>query len=255
MKLRISLLLLTILLFIAGCSESNKKNNNSSMMPIGINVDFDYKLNTDMTVNFTSNITGVSEYEVITYKWNFGGEVLETGKESEQNPTVTYKNYGTYQVSLTIDVNRVEYTSSAKEITLTVDDISVDFNYNINGKHITFTPLLTPEINENVIYTWNFGGNILENDQTNAKNPTVTYAEYGEYVVNLAVTVDGKDFKSMDKIIILENTPVTAHNYKLNASTTTYIYFIDGKLYISESQFAYKLRELIFNLDNDSIKK
>lgn len=255
MKFKISLLFLTILLFIAGCSEPSKKSDNSAVIPVEINVDFDYKVNTDMSVNFTSNISGVPEYAVVTYKWNFGGEVLEAGKESEQNPSVTYKDYGSYQVSLTIDVNGVEYTSSTKEITLSIDEVSVDFSYNINGKQITFTPFLTPEVSVEPIYTWNFGGNVTENDQTNTKTPTVTYAEYGEYIVNLTVTVGGKDFKSQDKTIILDNTPIVAHNYNLNASTATYLYFINGKLYISESKFGYKLREHFFSLDNDSIKK
>lgn len=169
MKLKITILSLMYLLLFTACNQSSSSISIGGQ-PLDIKVDFAYQINQDKSVIFTPNIKGLPENAEVLYKWDFGGQVVETGKETEKTPTVTYNNYGIYSVSLT-------------------------------------------------------------------------------------VTAGNKEFQSPIINITLENVGIVAHNYSLNASTPTYMYYMNNELFVAESKFGYKLRKHIFTLENDKVKK
>lgn len=103
---------------------------------INLSVSFSYTIN-GKQVSFIPEITGTTGNENISYLWNFGGQVVETGKETEKAPTVTYNDYGTFNVSLTVTAEHQEFYSPVLNITL--ENVSImSHNYNIDAYTTTY---------------------------------------------------------------------------------------------------------------------
>lgn len=256
MKLKITILSLMYLLLFTACNQSSSSISIGGQ-PLDIKVDFAYQINQDKSVIFTPNIKGLPENAEVLYKWDFNTDNPNTMVSKEQNPTYMYADTGVYKVQLTITYNGNQYVSSVKTIEIKQDiNLSVSFSYTVNDKQVSFSPEITGTTgNENISYLWNFGGQVVETGKETEKTPTVTYNNYGIYSVSLTVTAGNKEFQSPIINITLENVGIVAHNYSLNASTPTYMYYMNNELFVAESKFGYKLRKHIFTLENDKVKK
>jgi PKD repeat protein len=128
----------------------------------------------DLTVQFldqsSSNTTG--------WNWSFPGG--NPSSSTDQNPTVTYNNAGTY--SVTLEATNAVGTSTVTQMDyIFVDDVpAVSFSQIVDGLNVDFTNTST---NGNS-YNWDFGDGNTSPDFS----PSHTYAMDGVYDVVLAVT-------------------------------------------------------------------
>jgi len=130
------------------------------------------------TVDFTQQATGGAE----AYSWTFEGGT--PASSTLANPTVTYEEIGTYDVSLTVSNSNGEATASE------VGYINVDtapeagFSYeNQQGRTISFLNQTAFGL-EAPSYEWDFD----DGQSSTQADPTHTYEEDGSYTVQLEAT-------------------------------------------------------------------
>ncbi len=134
------------------------------------------------TYNFTNttNTRGIAT----TYKWDFGG----FGTSTQENPSFTFTNNGSYIVKLTA-TNIFDSSFSNKTVVVNVSDKpAANFTF-VQGtaagsRDFTFTNT-TDEKGSATTYAWDFGVSTSTTDTSSAKNPDYTYAANGTYTVRL----------------------------------------------------------------------
>ncbi len=148
------------------------------------------------TVNFTDNTSG----NPTSWIWNFG----DGGASSQQNPTYTYANPGTYTVTL-IAFN--PFGNSSQTSVVTVNPLS--FGINISGTQAIGQPLAFSSTYTNaIIYNWNFGNGGLSGLQY----PVYTYTNSGVYTVSLTILVGSCIMTKTQTVNISSSVGVTALN-------------------------------------------
>ena len=133
-----------------------------------------------ITFSDLSNYGGAS---VISTNWDFG----EGGQSSQQNPTYTYQNAGTYQVLLTV------ISSGGTDFEIKLDYITVfpnpsaDFSLAGNGCSVPFDVNFSnlSDVGPEYTYSWDFGNGQTSTDYT---PPIITYNADGNYNAQLTVT-------------------------------------------------------------------
>ncbi|MFM7054504.1 MAG: PKD domain-containing protein, partial [Bacteroidota bacterium] len=131
------------------------------------------------TIAFNNTSTPVAGS---TWAWNFGNGTTST----LQNPSVTYSTAGTYNVSLVVTSSNG--CSATRTVPVTINPLPIaSFNAPTTVCQGSVTPLVNtsgPGSGTITGYAWNFG-----NGQTSvASNPTVTYANPGNYTITLTIT-------------------------------------------------------------------
>jgi len=130
-----------------------------------------------------------------SYQWTFGGAANDASGSGPIN--VTFSSAGTYNISLTAtnangvaDKTPATMTVTVKDPVTTAPDASItylingspgtsDFSVNL-GTSVIFG--VTPPINTNYTYNWNFGGAAADASGANA---TVVFSSVGVFVVSL----------------------------------------------------------------------
>jgi PKD repeat protein len=157
-----------------------------------------------LTVDFTDQSTGAT-----SWSWDFGDGV---GTSSQQNPSYTYDNVGTYTVTLTAtnscgsdQMVRTDY------ITVTCSAPVADFA----GSPTSGTaPLLVDFIDLSTGgptgWSWDFGDGV---GTSTAQNPSYTYSSVGTYTVSLTATNScGSDIATkVDYITVTESFETKAY--------------------------------------------
>jgi PKD repeat protein len=127
-----------------------------------------------LTVQFTDE----SSNNVTTWAWTFEGG--DPATSTEQNPSVTYLQAGTYGVTLTVG-NASGNSTMIEANYIVVDDVpTVGFTTAIDELEATFTNTSTNADS----YSWDFG----DGNTSTEENPVHTYAEDGSYTVVLTAT-------------------------------------------------------------------
>jgi PKD repeat protein len=184
-------------------------------------VDFDFTTN-GLTVNF-NNLTNTGGI----YLWNFGDNSTST----QQNPTHTYSQGGTYTVALIVandcGTDAVQYT-----IELDLPPIA-NFSSNVTNGCVPFDVQFMDD-SENIPSAWNWtfdGGNPAT---SNIQNPMVTYDTPGTYDVILTVTNSaGMDETTQFAYIVAEDLPSANFNSTVNGSGVDFINnSVDGTTYL-----------------------
>lgn len=188
-------LLFLVVVFIAGCSNSKSSNSSSNSIQVSGSIDFSVQYFDYMTVQFTSVLQGIDSSNA-AYKWEFGDGVTS----SEQHPRKKYEKEGNYTVKLTVRTNSGAVYNIEKEINV-ANTVSVNVkisNGEIFGSTVSFTSEVSGlHTDDNIIYSWNFGNEDLNNSAGAAEiSPVVTYKELGKYNVTLTVTVNDIKYKS-----------------------------------------------------------
>ncbi len=147
---------------------------------INFSADTTYACSFPFSVDFIDNTLNA-----ITWSWDFGNGITS----NISNPSVSYGNYGSYDVSLTV-TNSDGCTATQLEnnlidvekilIDITSDNIEVCIPFDVN-----FTDL-TSSIRPLVDWNWNFG----DGNFSNSQNPTHTYGVGGTFDVSLLVFND-----------------------------------------------------------------
>ena len=161
------------------------------------------------SVQFTDLTTG---NPAISWEWSFPGASPNTS--DLQNPVVTYTDYGTFDVTLTV-TNPDGTDTEVKTGYMTVEQVlapETDFQASqaeiTEGDMIDFTDLT---INEPTSWSWIFEGGTPETSEE--QNPdSVTYMTPGVYSVTLTATnTGGTDTELKDDFIIVNagTPPIT----------------------------------------------
>ena len=148
---------------------------------------------TPLTVQFSDQSTNADSWD-----WTFEGG--NPASSTEQNPTVTYDNPGTFNVSLTVS-NAIGEDMTTEENYITVNTTpTADFSSTTNGLQVDFTNNSTNADS----YEWDFG----DTNSSSETNPSHTYAADGTYEVMLTATNECGSVTTSQSITI--TTPPTA---------------------------------------------
>ncbi len=109
------------------------------------------------------------------YSWVFNGADVESS--DEKNPTITYSQAGTYDISLTASNPVGEDTDMQASVITIIDAPTVSFTTSSIQLSFEFENL--SDGSDNCV--WDFGDGTTSMDS----NPSHTYAEEGEYIVTL----------------------------------------------------------------------
>lgn len=143
-------------------------------------------------VQFQDNST-----EATSWEWTF--ENGNPSSSTEENPTVTYSERGTYSVTLkAINSYGSDATSKTGYITV-LDSPIANFSSLVNGQKVQFTDNSI----DATTYEWNFG----DGNTSNEKSPEHEYEMDGEYTVTLTVSNICGSHVSTRTVRIVDNTP------------------------------------------------
>lgn len=168
----------------------------------------DQGIQTGAPVSFEDQSTG----DVTHWSWAFEGGTPAISHE--QNPAVTYKEAGTFEVKLVVSnarhtnkvVKSVEVTAAPQPVTA---DFTVDKPSALTGENVTFSDASTGNATE---WAWEFipeaGDAITSQDQ----NPVVVFDEPGVYSVKLTISNSkySDEVLKEDFITIIDATAVAA---------------------------------------------
>ena len=159
--------------------------------------EFNYSVNSNCApasvsfINLSSNAS--------TYLWEFEGGTPSTSTAFE--PTVTWDESGTYNVTLTAYDGA---SSNTVTLPIVLDVIQLpesDFTYTNNGNSVTFSFLGSNAYT----FSWDFGDG---SPVSSEPNPTHTYAVNGNYTVTLTVTNPcGTSSNSYNVLVQFSPTP------------------------------------------------
>lgn len=178
-------------------SNAGGSNAKSKLLTVSLGdppkAGFDFQAN-GLNVVFTDTSTG----KPTSWTWDFGD--CSGGaqcRSTEQNPTYTYKEPGTYTVILTAanaaGSNRVSKLVKVSSST----PPAANFCYRRNGKAVIFTDVSTQAPTS---WAWSFG----DGGVSTAQNPGHTYAAEGTYAVTLTAT-NGAGQNSVSKFVTVDD--------------------------------------------------
>ncbi|NVJ58743.1 MAG: S8 family serine peptidase [Gammaproteobacteria bacterium] len=164
--------------------------------------DFSYSAN-GLTVDFTDQSSD-RDGSVVAWAWDFG----DRESSSEQNPSHTFAEAGTFIVSLTVtddDGASAEY----------IDEVVVEdggsenipptaaFSFSARDLVVRFTDESSDSDGDIRGYSWNFG----DGNSSTDSDPTHEFAEAGTYTVTLTVTDDDGASASSSQQVTVEAPP------------------------------------------------
>lgn len=155
-------------------SNTYSQNVTISQTDITPTAKFSYNKN-GLIVTFSNSSANAQ-----SYKWEFGDGQTSTA----DNPSHTYSNYGTYNVTLTA-INDSKSNATSQSITLTEVAPKASFTYK------TAHPLKVVLANNSTnatSYQWDFGDGTTSTE----KNPTHRYKTIGVYKVKLTAKSGNK---------------------------------------------------------------
>ncbi len=163
--------------------------------------------NAPLSVSFTDQ----SANNPTTWQWNFG----DGGTSTQQSPSHTFNNAGTYSVTLT-STNEYGSDTETKSGYITVNESgsapAADFNANITSGTVPLSVNFTDQSTNNpTSWQWNLG----DGGTSTQSSPSHTYSTDGSYTVILTVSnSNGTDTESKINYIVVSgsgsNTPPTA---------------------------------------------
>ncbi|MCP3915545.1 MAG: PKD domain-containing protein [bacterium] len=158
--------------------------------------------NIPLNVSFTNQASG----EVNSYSWSFG----DGSTSSQANPSHTYTNAGTYNVSLTVSgPGGSDSETKNGYITATVGAPEADFagfpTVGNTPHTVIFSDLTTGTATS---WSWNFG----DGGTSSAQNPQHTYNTSGVFNVSLTATgPGGSDTETKNGYITVFSSPPTSN--------------------------------------------
>lgn len=170
--------------------------------------DFSYVVN-GRTVIFSDTTVGTPT----SWRWDFG----DGATSNTRNPTHTYRQTGTYTVTLTVTDAFRESDSTSQFLDLTTGAPVASFQTQTNGLTALFTDTST---GNPARWSWDFGDGFSSTQQ----NPSHAYAQAGTYRVTLtAGNAAGSSSKIENVTVSLGSAPRADFTYqvsRLNAAFT-----------------------------------
>jgi PKD repeat protein len=213
--------------WISGCFGNNE-DNGSNVLSTWIAQITDQQADVAPTANFTANQTEIMTGQSVeftdhstniptSWSWTFPGGTPSTS--NQQNPTVTYEQEGTYDVTLSVqngfgsdDEIKTGFIKVTGQLQIPVADFTSDITSVNTGEVVHFQ-----DLSENGPTTWQWffpgGTPSLSGEQ----NPVVTYTEPGCHNVTLdAINNAGTDVITKTCYIDVLSTAVTEPDIYFN---------------------------------------
>ncbi|HMG16506.1 MAG TPA: gliding motility-associated C-terminal domain-containing protein [Saprospiraceae bacterium] len=162
-----------------------------------LNFTFDIQCD-GLKVNFTNTSTpGIGNF-----MWMFGDP--DNSTSTDINPMFIYKDFGTYQVTLSTKDTNICVTSVTHEVMTMPPTFAPDFKYDIiscsNTLEVQFTDLSTSKYGNATAWEW-----LVNNVQfSTLQNPIYTFPGKGTYNVTLNVTFDNLCDTTITKEVIVD---------------------------------------------------
>ncbi|MCI5056148.1 MAG: choice-of-anchor B family protein [Flavobacteriales bacterium] len=135
----------------------------------------------DLCIGGQANFTDNSSNNPTSWAWTFQGGTPSTS--SVQNPTISYANPGTYDVTLVVSNANGSDTITSQALINVFAAPSANFTTSANQLTISFT-----DISSNAqSWVWDFG----DGNSSSSQNPSHTYASAGNYTVCLTADNPG----------------------------------------------------------------
>jgi PKD repeat protein len=134
-----------------------------------------YATPTEDCIAFNVKFTDLSAYNPTSWQWTFPGGIPSSS--TIQNPTVQYKTYGKYDVTLTVSNAVGSSTVTFKEYIFANTKPIAGFTKSIKNRTVSFSNTSFYDGN----YDWDFG----DGQTSNETNPTHVYLNDGIYTVGL----------------------------------------------------------------------
>lgn len=182
---------------------TNVNLNNLTRPPTADFTVNDNTANSGQQLTFT-DLSFSGSQPVTSWSWNFGDGTTST----QVNPTKTYNNAGTFNVSLTVTTG-VGSDSETKNNFITVSQgPTANFTASVTTGQSPLTVQFTDTSSGNgsTITTrqWNFG----DGNSSTQQNPSHTYQTAGNFTVSLTVTSNsGSDVETKSGFITVSNPP------------------------------------------------
>jgi PKD repeat protein len=167
------------------------------------------------SLSFTSAPTDPGTADTFTYLWDFG----DTATSTQQNPTHTYTDDGTFNVSLTVtdDDGGTDTESATVVVTNVVPVVSAGVSSTgPENTALSFTGTFTDAGSSDThTFVWDFGDSSTD---TTTLAPTHTYTAPGTYIVTLTVTDDDGGVASDTTSGVVTNTAPTVTMQSLSSA-------------------------------------
>jgi gliding motility-associated-like protein len=147
-----------------------------------------------------SNLSTIASGSITAWVWDFG----DAGSSNAFNPMHSYKNGGTYTVTLQAVSDSGCSTTSAKKVVLNRPIARFTTGIRCTKGIINFTDLSSIPSGSIVSWQWWFG----EGTTSNFQNPKNTYTFAGNYKVSLKITSDNGCSDSISLPVNVEDRPV-----------------------------------------------
>jgi PKD repeat protein len=163
-----------------------------------VNIDSTLTEGTPAQLSASATISG---NQLLTYNWTLGDGTTTTGQTIQH----TYKDNGTYTVTLAVNSNNGPTATTQRTLTITnlAPTVNIGSDQTSNeGQSTTFNGTYTdPGILDTHTLQWNFGDGTT---QTGTLIPTHIYADNGIYTVTLTVT-DNDGATTTDNLVVTVN--------------------------------------------------
>jgi gliding motility-associated-like protein len=167
------------------------------------------------TVSF-NNTSTISSGSIASYLWNFG----DGNTSTLASPTHTYANPGTYSVSLIVDSNNGCRDTASQSFTIySLPVVNFVAPVVCQSAAFTFTNNSTVASGSITSWVWSFGD---FSPNSSLQNPSHTYTNSGNYVVNLNATSNFGCSNSNTTSVMVNAKPTiifTANNSCIGAMT------------------------------------
>jgi gliding motility-associated-like protein len=166
-----------------------------------------------------------------SWHWDFGDPNTNLDTSILANPSYTYADTGTYEITLVANPGVCPDTS--KQIFRVYYPVSIDFDYSgqscFPNNSLSFEPI--GNVSNEAIYSWDFGGNTNIGTTSNLKEPAgVSFLQEGGYEVTLTVS-DFDCSASISKMVYVYPYPVINSDVpELQACVPATVFFNDSSI-------------------------
>jgi PKD repeat protein len=158
-------------------------------------------------VQFTDDSTSPAD-DIVAWAWDFD----DGGTSTEQNPTHTFMDDGTYTVTLTVTDDDGSTDTITHDVTVTDAAPTAAFTWApdppAEGSLVQFTDTSTSPADAIVSWSWDFDDDGTED--SNLQSPEYTFMDDGTYPVSLTVTDDDGSTDTVQQDVIVTDAAPTA---------------------------------------------
>jgi gliding motility-associated-like protein len=170
----------------------------------GAQLELSYSFCESLTASFQNlNTSNLNK----TFLWDFGVAGTDTDISTEQRPTFTYPDTGTYKIKLTVNPGDPCNGTAEAEVKV-YPDFKADFSFagGCFDKPTLFTDRTTTTYGQVASWSWSFGGTGAGQTAT-TQNPTHVFPAMGQQQVRLIATSSKGCRDTIQKTIAITDKP------------------------------------------------